>query len=78
MQNNSYVGERRTNWQENLSEEARARQAQRDSLMLQLDTVRREIQNTGSNFALYDDLKEKQRGIIAKLSQLQFDDNEEI
>lgn len=67
-----YKIEKRNNWKENLGKAARQRQQERHDLLLQMEQVRAALQNCGSNFALYDDLKAKQRGIIARLAKLHF------
>lgn len=62
--------ERRNNWKENLGEEARQKQEQREALLIELDQTRREIQEVGLDFKRYDVLKQQQREITAKLAVL--------
>lgn len=64
--------EQRKNWKENLGKAARQKQQERHDLLHDLEQVRRELQACGSNFALYDDLKAKQRSIVAQLAKLHY------
>lgn len=62
--------EHRANWKQELGEQARSRAEQRQSLLVQLDVTRKDIQSTGTNFEKYDSLKQQQREIVARLAVL--------
>jgi len=62
--------ERRQNWKASVSQAAQARQAQREQLIIALDTTRREITTCGLDFEKHDQLKLTQREIIAQLATL--------
>jgi len=62
--------ERRSNWKEGLSKEAKRRAEKRQSLLVQLDATREAIRCTGTDFEKYDALKSEQRRVIAQLARL--------
>jgi hypothetical protein len=64
------VNERRQNWKQDLSKEARARGEKRVELLAQLEETREEIQKCGLDFARHDELKLAQRTIVAQLATL--------
>lgn len=62
--------ERRNNWKKLVSEAARKKEGKRHQLLTSLQAVREELKNVGGNIQRYDELKEMQRNITAKLAAL--------
>lgn len=62
--------ERRKNWKEEMSKSALERKQKRVDLLTQLDQTRREIQTCGLDFKKHDQLKARQREIIAQLATM--------
>jgi len=64
------MNEHRVNWKAELSKQAQERANKRQSLLIALEELRKEIRFTGRNFERYDALKAKQRETIAQLATL--------
>jgi len=62
--------EHRKNWKENIGKAAKEKAAKRQQLLIDLDTTRKGIKTSGTDFAQYDALKAQQRRIIAALATL--------